>query len=133
LAILTFLDANVLIAAYRGDPAKREPSLAILNDRARFFIASPFLYMETMPMPVYHRNTREIDFYRTYFDSVHIWISDVESIVEIARVECERCGIAAMDTMHVAAAYLARAEVLLTLEAIRKPIHRTSLVRVVSV
>lgn len=133
MAIRTFLDANVLIAAYSGELTKREPSLAILNDRARLFIVSPFLYMETMPMPVYHRNAREIDFYRTYFDSAHIWINDVESIVATAQEECERCGIAAMDGMHVAAAHLAGAEVLFTLEAVRKPIHRTSLVRVLSV
>jgi hypothetical protein len=38
-----------------------------------------------------------------------------------------------MDALHVAAAYLAEAEVLYTLERNEKPIHRTSLVRVVSV
>ena len=51
----------------------------------------------------------------------------------IALVECEHCGIAAMDAMHVAAAHLADAQVLFTLEGLGKPIHRTSLVRVVSV
>jgi hypothetical protein len=84
-------------------------------------------------MPIYHRNAREIEFYRNYFDGVHIWVNDVESIVAIAQKECERCGISAMDAMHVAAAHLAGAEVLFTLESTTKPIHRTSLVRVVSV
>ncbi|MGH9657062.1 MAG: hypothetical protein ACRD96_00880 [Bryobacteraceae bacterium] len=97
----------MLIAAYRGIPAKREPLLAILNDRSRSFIASPFLYMETMPMAIFHKKADEIEFYRTYFDRVR-WIDNVESIVEVARIESEWCGHA------------------------EKPIHRTSLVQVVS-
>ena len=83
-----------------------------------------------MPKAVYHRNTSEIEFYRTYFDNVRIWISDVERIVEIAIQESERHGIAAMDAMHIASAHLGEAEVLYTSERKTKPMHRTSLVRV---
>ncbi len=130
MAILTFVDTGVLLAAYRGEPQQREPSLAILSDPLRSFVASEFLYMETMPKAIYHRNKREIAFYRAYFDKVHIFINDVEAIVSVALDQCERCGLAAMDAMHIAAAYLAGAEVLLTLERTEKPIYRTSLVRV---
>jgi len=133
LAIRTFIDTNILIAAHRGTPAVQKPCLIILNERARFFIASPFLYLETMPKAVYHQNRLEVEFYRAYFDTVPIWINDVESIVSIARDESERCGLSAMDALHVATAYLAEAEVLYTLERPEKPIHRTSLVRVVYV
>jgi predicted nucleic acid-binding protein len=131
LPIRTFLDTNVLLAAHRGEPAVRAPSLAILNQHDRSFIASPFLYLETMPKAVYHQNKLEIEFYRAYFDNVRIWINDVESIVRIARDESEQYGLAAMDALQVAAAYLAEADVLYTLEHSQKPIHRTSLVRVV--
>lgn len=86
-----------------------------------------------MPKAIYHQNKAEIEFYRTYFDNVRIWINDVESIVKIARDESERRGLAAMDALHVATAYLAEAEVLYTLEGAGKPIHRTSLVPVVLV
>jgi predicted nucleic acid-binding protein len=104
-----------------------------MKDQHHFFIASPFLYLETMPKALYHQRSSEVEFYRTYFDSVRIWINDVESIVRIARDESEQCGLAALDALHVAAAYLAEAEVLYTLEQIGKPIHRTSLVRVIAV
>lgn len=110
----------------------REPSLAIINGHARFFIASPFLYLETMPKAIYHQNKLEIEFYSGYFDKVLIWVNDVESIVRIARNESEQCGLGALDALHVAAAYLAEADVLYTLERSGRPIHRTSLVRVVS-
>jgi len=133
VAILTFLDSDVLIAAHRGKPAQREPCLAILNDSGRAFVASPFVELETLPKAVYFQNALEIEFYRTYFDNVRIWINDVESIVRIAREESQRRGIAAMDALNVAAAYLAKAEVLYTMERREKPIYRTSLVRVVRV
>jgi predicted nucleic acid-binding protein len=135
LAVRTFVDANVLIAAYRGIPSIREPCLAILGDRDRFFIASSFLYLETVPKAIYHRNAPEIEFYTTYFEGVQIWISDAESILRIARDEAERCGLSALDAIHVATAHLAEADIFCTLERGRgpKPIHRTSLVRVISI
>ncbi len=130
MAILTFLDSSVLIAAHRGQPTDRESALAIINDPSRKFIATPFLYLETMPKALYSRSREEIDLYQAYFDSIRVWINDLETIVSIAREESERHGLAAMDAMHVAAAYLAEADVLLTLERRTKPIYRTSLVRV---
>jgi len=133
LTIRAFLDNGVLIAAHHGKPAEREASLAIVNNPAHRFIASPFVRLETIPKAVYHKNKAEIHFYETYFDNVRIWINDVDSILRIALDESERCGIAAMDALHVAAAYLAEAEVLYTLERHTKPIYRTALVRVVSV
>ncbi len=104
-----------------------------MNEHARAFSASPFLYLETMPKAIYHKNGLEIEFYRAYFDKALIWINDVESIVSVARSESEQCGLSAIDALHVAAAYLAEAQVLYTLEHREKPIHRTSLVRVVSI
>jgi predicted nucleic acid-binding protein len=106
-------------------------ALAIVNNRSRVFVASPFLYLEVMPKAIYFRRSSEIEFYTTYFDNVRIWINDVEAIVRIARGESERCGLAAMDALHVAAAYLAEAEALFTLERKTGGMHRASLVRVV--
>lgn len=85
-----------------------------------------------MPKAVFLKRRDEIEYYRTYFDSVRIWIRDLEETVRIARQESERCGLAAMDALHIAAAFLGEAEVLYTLEGPNKPIHQTSLVRVVS-
>lgn len=51
----------------------------------------------------------------------------------MATEESEKRGLGAMDALHVAAAYLAEAKILYTLERAVKPIHRTSLVRVVSI
>jgi predicted nucleic acid-binding protein len=86
-----------------------------------------------MPKAIYHQNASEIEFYRTYFDNVRIWINDAEAILGIAGNEAEHRGQAAMDALHVATAHLAEAEVLYTLERSQKPIHRTLLVRVVAI
>lgn len=131
MPILTFLDANVLFAAHRGNPNVRDRALALLSQPERHFIASPFLRLEVMPKAVYHRNTSEVDFYQAYFDNVRVWVNDVDSIVRLATEESERCGINAMDALHVAAAHLAEANVLVTIEGREKPIYRTSLVQVV--
>lgn len=133
MAVVTFLDASVLIAAHRGRPEQRKPSLAILSQRGRSFVASPFLYLETVPKAAYHGNASEVEFFTNYFDSVEVWINDLESIVRIAREQAEICGLAAMDALHVAAAFLAGADVLYTVERRSKPIYRTSLVQVAAV
>jgi predicted nucleic acid-binding protein len=86
-----------------------------------------------MPKAIYHQSTAEIEFYRTYFDNVHLWINDAESILRIARDEAEHCGLSALDALHIATASLAEAEIFYTLERGSKPIHRTSLVRVISI
>lgn len=86
-----------------------------------------------MPKAIYHQNTAEKEFYQTYFDKVHIWIGDTELVLRVAQAESAKCGLSAIDALHVASAYLAKAEVLLTLEKEEKPLYRTSLVRVIRV
>ena len=129
---LTFLDAGVLIAAYHGLPSEAEPALALLRDKTRAFVSSPFLWLETMPKALYYRNTSEIAFYNHYFETkVKISIDDVVAITRVAREEGRRCGLGAMDALHVAAAHLAEADELITTEKPGRAIHKASLVRVV--
>ena len=126
----TFLDANILIAAHRGQAAQREAALKILTDPNRFFIASPFLALELLPKAIYHRYPTEVEFYRAYFDGAQLWISDVAATVQIAQAESERVGLNAMDALLVAAASLGNAEEFYTLESTDKPIYRTNLVHI---
>ena len=133
MAIRTFLDASVLIAAYPGLPEQREWLAAILSERNRFFGASDFLSLEILPKAVYYGNRSEVEFYERHFARVTDWIRDFDSIVRIATMEAKNSGLAAMDALHVAAAHLAEADVLYTLERPDKPIYRTSLVQVVSI
>lgn len=57
--------------------------------------------------------------------------NDVRLIRERASRESARSGINAMDSLHLAAAYLLRADEFITTENPRKSIYRTTLVKVV--
>jgi hypothetical protein len=58
----TFLDANILIAAHRGEAVQKEAALRILTNPDRFFIASPFLALELLPKAIYNRYRRRRNF-----------------------------------------------------------------------
>ena len=68
--ICTFLDAGVLIAGIRGDPATVERVLEILNDPERAFAASDFVRLEVLPKALYFRQQAEAAFYEAYFATV---------------------------------------------------------------
>ena len=51
-------------------------------------------------------------------------------IEKVAREEASRCGLAAMDALHVAAAFLMKADELITTEKPDKPMYGTTLVNV---
>lgn len=127
----TFLDASVLIAAFRGERHLREAALNLLDDGQRLFVASVFLELEVLPKPVYFRNAEEVRFYRTYFEArVQETAQEMDAVVAIARNEAERCGLGAMDALHLAAARVQDADEFVTSEKRDKPIYRTTLVRV---
>ncbi|MGA3023189.1 MAG: hypothetical protein ABSF98_00325 [Bryobacteraceae bacterium] len=51
-------------------------------------------------------------------------------IEKVARAEAARCGLAAMDALHMAAAFLLKADEFITTEKPVKPVYRTTLVKV---
>ena len=53
-----------------------------------------------------------------------------QRIEKLARTGAARCGLAAMDALHVAAAFLLKADEFVTTEKLGKPIYRTTLVKV---
>ena len=69
-------------------------------------------------------------FYSTYFSNAE-WLNDLAAIVDLARKECSKSGLNAMDALHVAAAHLLGAGEFITTEKPSKSIYRTSLVKVV--
>ena len=51
----TFIDAGVLITAWRGLAAERLRALTVLNDPSREFVSSPFVQLEVLPKAQYHK------------------------------------------------------------------------------
>lgn len=130
---LTFIDAGVLIAASRGGTEQAGRALAVLGDPTRTFAASPFLRLEVLPQASFHRRAEEIAFYEAFFAAVSVWATDLARIVDLALREASTCGVEAMDALHVAAAALAGAEELVTIEKPTRSIHRARAVRITTI
>ena len=69
-------------------------------------------------------------FYDEYFGAAQ-WCRDLDKIVATAQTEAAESGLAAMDALHLAAAYLSRADEFVTTERPGMPMYRTALVKVV--
>jgi predicted nucleic acid-binding protein len=126
----TFLDSGVLIAAYNARPELKVPALAVLKDPNRVFLSSPFVRHEVCPKALFNKRHQEYRFYREYFQRA-VMFNDVRLVLERASRESARSGVNAMDSIHLAAAHLLRADEFITTETPRKSIYRTSLVEVI--
>jgi predicted nucleic acid-binding protein len=128
--IRTFLDTGVLITGYNGRPGLQERALAVLGDPNPVLLSSPFVRHECCPKALFNKRHLEYRFYREYFQRAAMF-NDVRLILERAGREAARSGVSAMDSLHLAAAHLLRADEFLTIENPRKSIYRSKLVKVV--
>ncbi len=128
--IRTFLDSGVLIAAYKGSPSIEAAAITILDDPNRVFLSSPFVRHEVSPKALYNRQQDEYRFYQSYFRRA-VFCDDLQLILNHAGKESARSGINAMDSLHVAAAYLLDADEFVNTEKPGKSIYRTSIVKVI--
>jgi hypothetical protein len=117
---LTFVDAAVLIAAARGGSEQAARAMEILDDPEREFAASPFLRLEVLPQAAFNKREAEVAFYDP-------------AITEAALQEASRCGVEAMDALHVAAAASVGAAELVTAEKPSRSIHRARAVKIVTI
>lgn len=127
--VRTFLDSGVLLAAARSLGRDRERALKILEDPERTFLTSPFVHLELVPKAIFHKKRLEKAFYDEYFNAAE-WFRNLDEIEAAAQREAARSGLAAMDALHLVAAYLSRADEFVTTGRPGKPIYRSSLVRI---
>jgi hypothetical protein len=92
-------------------------------------LSSPFVRHEVCPKSLFNKRHLEYRFYREYFQRA-VMFNDVRLILERAGRESAKTGVSAMDSLHLAAAYLLRADEFITTETPQKSIYRTSLVNV---
>lgn len=130
---LTFIDANVLISASRGEAPAAERALDILDDPSREFASSAFLCLEILPKPIYERRQPEVDFYEKFFDAVAHWAAPNPELVDAAFEVAKSHGLAAMDALHVAAAESLGVVEFVTGELSSKPMFRVTSMRMRSI
>ena len=132
--LITFIDAGVLITAFRGhDPNLRSRAMQILNDPQRVFAGSDFVQLEVIPKAVYVNNRPEFEFYKYYFAACQYWPDDNDQVIDAAMSEANAYGLNEMDALHVAAAFLVGADELVTIEKPEKSIHRAQSVTIVTI
>src|SRR5260370_25415617 len=108
----------------------RERAIQLLEEPNRVFLTSPFIHLEVVTKSIFYRKRLEQSFYEKYFGSA-TWFRDIVRIEALARAEAANAGLGAMDSLHIAAAYLTNADQFITIEKPNKAIHRSSLVNVV--
>lgn len=131
--IITYVDANVLIAAARGKDDIHKHAMEILDDPNREFTASEFLRLEVLPKPLFNKLHVEAEFYNAYFETVGKWASGFQDIVKDAYNYAVRHGLSALDALHVASALTVGAEEFVTGEKPTKPINNVSVLKVNSI
>jgi len=127
----TYLDANVLIAAWNGDAESRGWARAVLDDPERQLLTSDFVRLEVLPKPGHDRRTIEIAFMQAIL-SVAEDIPVTGALVQDALVLAGRHDLSALDALHLAAAAVGAAEEVVTFKGPEKPMCRQTEVNVVS-
>lgn len=119
----TYIDANLLIAAWHGRDDAGIQALTILDDPQRALVVSDALWLEVMPKPLYYKQMDEITFYRSIFERAEQipWRLDT---LQRAHELAQRYGIAAMDAIHLAVAIEAQADEFVSGEKPDKPMFR---------
>jgi predicted nucleic acid-binding protein len=130
---LTYVDSGVLIFAARGDTQAAALALPFLQDPNREFVTSEYVRLEVLPKPICFQNEAEVEFYNGFFRLNTRTIPTSVALLELAMEEACRTGLSALDAIHIACAVFGGAEEIVTSEKTNKPMHRTRLIRVVSI
>jgi predicted nucleic acid-binding protein len=127
----SYLDANILIAAWNGDDETRAWARAVLDDPRRRLVVSDFVRLEVLPKPSFHQKSLELAFMHTLLASAEV-VPVSAGMIQHALTLAGRYDIAPLDALHLAAAAEAGVDELLTLERPEKPMCRQTEVRVIS-
>lgn len=122
-----------MIFAAKGTTEAAALALPFLQDATRDFVTSEYVRLEVLPKPTCFGNQVEIEFYNAFFRLNNRTIPTSVALLELAMEEACRSGLNALDAIHIACAVFGGAEEIVTSEKVTKPIHRTRLVRVVSI
>jgi predicted nucleic acid-binding protein len=127
----TFLDAGVLLTAWRGQDA--EPALAVMEDPSRQFYTSQMVKLELLPKAAFFKQDAEIEFYQTHFRAAKGEEPLSRELGKKAEEIARQYGVAAVDALHLAAAIRQGAEEFITAEKPGKPMFRVRGISVKSI
>lgn len=128
----TYIDANVLIAAFQGDELISRRAMEVLDAPDRELVVSDYLRLEVLPKPTFHNRREEIDFMQAIFESAS------ENVITSPQLTCRALAMASkydmtpIDALHIGAAAVCGVDEFVTMEKPTKPICKVREVRVTS-
>ncbi len=127
----TYIDANLLIAAFQGDEDTSRRALGVLDDPGRTLVVSDYVRLEVLPKPTFHKRREEIEFMRSVLDQAE----NVPSSSELTGKSLDLAAIYDMtplDALHIGAAAVSGVDELVTMEKPTKPMCRVKELKVIS-
>jgi len=128
----TYIDANILIAAFQGEEPVAQRALQVLDDTERNIVVSDFLRLEVLPKPTFHKRSEEVEFMNSVFDKA---AENIATCPELTAKAVELAGqydMSPVDSLHIAAAVIAKVDEFAILEKPTKPICKVKEIKVTS-
>lgn len=123
----------MLIYAAKGTTEAAALALSFLRDSNREYVTSDYVRLEVLPKAIFHKNSIERSFYEAFFAMNTRCVPTSEALLQYAMDEACKTGISGFDAIHIACAVFGGAQEFITSEKPTKPVHRTTLVKVVSI
>lgn len=128
----TYVDANVLIAAFQGKEQISQRAMRVLEDPDRILVVSDYLRLEVLPKPTFQKREEEIQFMNNVFENAENCETSAK-LTAYALTLASKYNMAPMDALHVGASVVAGVDELVTLEKPTKPMCKVKEVNVVSI
>ena len=129
----TYIDANVLIAAFQGEDLVARRALQVLDDPNRNLVVSDYLRLEVLPKPAFYKRQEEIDFMQAIFDSASENVATSPELTGRAVAMASKYDMTPIDALHLGAAAISGVDELVTMEKPTKPMCRVTEVKVISI
>lgn len=128
----TYIDANVLIAAFQGEESVARRALQVLDDPNRELVVSDYLKLEVLPKPTFLKKREEIEFMKAIFDSASENVATSPRLTECALNMASKYDMTPIDALHIGAAIISGVDELVTMEKATKPMCKVAEVKVIS-
>ncbi len=128
----TYIDANVLIAAFQGDGLVSRRAMEVLDAPDRELLVSDYLRLEVLPKPTFHKRQEEIEFMQMIFERALEDVSTSPELTGLAVSFASKYDMTPIDALHIGAAIVSGADELVTMEKPTKPMCKVREVRVTS-
>lgn len=128
----TYVDASVLIAAFRGDGIISPRAMEVLDDPDRKLVVSDFLRLEVLPKPTFHKRAEEVQFMNAVSKNAAENVPCGPEVTKMAIRLASEYDVAPMDALHMGAALAAKVDEFVTMEKPTKPICCVKEIRVTS-